>query len=126
MRRLTATNKALRSHGIAPLLLELDEVPLDTGLREAARGVGLSEIETLAVRGTFGTVLGVRVDQKAFQFMRAKCRLSKKHVHVKGDAEASRLYLTEVLRRYCARRCHRTATSARVGRGQQPMAMVRR
>jgi len=122
--RMAVTNRELRKHGGAPLLL-CPSLAAQAGEEEAAaagpsglvredtlgRGLGLTPAEQDAVaripglttelyltklRGSYGTVLGLRLHEQAFKRARRVCA-HKGAVRLRDDPDASRAYLGERL-----------------------------
>lgn len=117
--RVTATNRELRRHGLAPLLHRPQQhadaegkqhkkprglVPPDALLAlyddelEGLERVGLPREEYLAIRGRYGTVMGLRLDEWAYKRARLRCR-SKQALALRDDPDAARAYLCEELRK---------------------------
>ena len=114
--RMAVTNRELRRHGGAPLLLHATEEEIAAPaflLREDALGhrLGLTPAEQDAVaripgmttelyltklRGSYGTVLGLRLHEQAFKRARRVCA-HKGAVRLRDDPDASRAYLGERL-----------------------------
>lgn len=116
--RLAATNQVLSGCGLPPLLLvetsastEAEKKPshrlflsaaaaaqaaaLDAkkekpppSLSPAAEAIGLTAEQEEAIRGNFGSILGLEVDQRAYKWMSAAA-LWKQALKLRGDEEAS-------------------------------------
>ena len=121
--RLAITNRELRRHGLPPLLLQVPQreeeeeeedaasaavlaaLPVAT-LSEAEeaglRDVGLSEEQYHPLRGTYGSVLGLQLNPKAFKAAMAACR-TKRALACLHDESASRAHLRLSLRRLAVR-----------------------
>ena len=99
--RLAATNKQLRGVSLPPLLLgstaHADDahiaraVQLRCGLsveeRAALDAVGITAAEyEQGLRGTFGTVLGLRLSESAFKRALATCRTKRAQKHSGNEA----------------------------------------
>ena len=121
--RMAATNRELRRAGLQPLSWtaadtdeeEEEEEAVQLGRaaeaaralsdeeRSAIEAVGISSAEyELTLRGQFGTLLGLRLTERAFNAARAGCR-TKRALACCGDEEAARTYLREWLRGYVRR-----------------------
>ena len=113
--RMAATNRELVRAGLAPLLLrpgedddasqcDVSEAAARQSLsqmsddeREAVEAAGLAPLlYERMLRGTFGTVLGLQLNERAYRAARTACR-SKAALECKDDEAASRAFLSKRL-----------------------------
>ena len=113
--RMAVTNRELRKHGGTPLTLSekeekeegrpppplLGDLGTHLGLtadeREAlARIPGMTLELYLAIRGRYGTLMGLRLSEDAFARARRVCH-NKGALRLRDDPDASRAYLAERL-----------------------------
>ena len=112
--RMAVTNRELRKHGGTPLMLSeakeddgrlppplLGDLGAHLGLtadeREAlARIPGMTLELYVAIRGHYGTLMGLRLSEDAFARARRAC-YNKGALRLRDDPDASRAYLAERL-----------------------------
>jgi hypothetical protein len=119
--RMAATNRELRRVGLRPLCLEQDAAEtaaeeekrvrratemaraLTDEEHEAIQAVGITPaVYELTLRGEYGTVLGLRLNARAYNAARLMCR-TKRAIAYGDDEEAARAYLRSRLRAYTER-----------------------
>ena len=106
--RLAATNRELRKNGMAPLLVGGEVVeedgekcmrllglpPEEVSAVQAIEGMNLELY--LGIRGQYGTVLGLRLEEGAFRRLQAACRSKKATTGLRGQPEAVQRRFLEV------------------------------
>ena len=120
--RMAATNREMRRAGLAPLLLNEDadpapaepleapEVKYDEEERAALAEAAIApERYDAVLRGTFGTVLGLHLNDRAWRVARAACA-SKRALACKDDEAQARAYLYGRLRALSERKVRSTTT----------------
>ena len=118
--RMAATNREMRRAGLAPLLLNEDadpapaepleapEVKYDEEERAALAEAAIApERYDAVLRGTFGTVLGLHLNDRAWRVARAACA-SKRALACKDDEAQARAYLYGRLRALSERKVRST------------------
>ena len=108
--RIAATNRELVRNGLRPLLFascdEADDEPtascgarlgFDAEEQRAVDEVGLPVADYLAVRGTFGTVMGLRLNRRAYHAAQRACTTRRARA-AGADEAASKAYLRARLR----------------------------
>lgn len=96
--RFTATNNQIQRHGLAALPLSLtgeaslrDEAECtEESLPEECKEIGLTKREYSALKGDYGTVIGVSVKKNVYQGLMRKCKSKRafalRHNEVKTKA----------------------------------------
>ena len=121
--RMAATNREMRRAGLAPLLLNEDadpapaepleapEVKYDEEERAALAEAAIApERYDAVLRGTFGTVLGLHLNDRAWRVARAACA-SKRALACKDDEAQARAYLYGRLRALSERKVRSSTTT---------------
>jgi hypothetical protein len=120
--RMAATNRELRKQGRDPLLV-MGGAPstappsvrhlqlLSVDEQAAVDAAGLTLAEYLTIRGAHGSVLGLHLNERAFEAARQGCR-TPRALSLKHDERASRLYMRSHLIAFANREVRRIGAAA--------------
>ena len=111
--RFTATNRQLKHHGLMPLP-HLDGEVNDTpnffmlngnveseSLPVECEDLGITHQEYNALKGEFGTVLGITVSKYAYKTLMCKCR-SKKAITMRQSEALAKRFMVKKMKRLAA------------------------
>ena len=106
--RFTATNNQIRRHGLAALSLTQPDDSVSVCVREVAeplpeecKEIGLSEQEYAALKGDYGTVLGISVDKNVYKALLRKCK-TKRAFSLRHNEAKTRAFMIKKMKEMAA------------------------